>query len=247
MQRLDVSTRERISTQAGAMNLDSGRLLLAEAVKAFGVSLAAWFLVCLGALLVQAALAAIWSASDVARLFLWFVGTFGAGMMALAGTAAACTMYLLVASWFSYRRRLEAWHRAELRAYTLAGGQQVDRQLTIKALTVQEPAHVLLVALALAAKIRAGTVSEPSVAALQGDVWLGLIKAGELSKPAAEEFGRALHQMGLIKGRTKGKAGQLATVDPGEIIDLVSSRAGRIRQLEGERPQLAAGDDESTT
>lgn len=231
MQRLDYSTRERISTQSGAMALDVGRLELGAAVKLFFYSLGAWFLCCLGVLLISAA----WGGSPYEHrawtAIRWFIGTFGAGMSALASSTAATAVYLLVDGWFDYRARLQAWHRAELRAYRAAGGQQVDRQLTVKALTIQEPAHVILVALALAAKIRNGQVTEPSTAALQGDIWLGLVKVGELSKPQSEEFLRALHQVGLIKGRTKGKAGNLVTVEPAEILDLVTTRAGRIRQL----------------
>lgn len=239
MQRFDLSTRERISTQAGAMDLNAGRLQLAESVRLFMYSAAAWVVACVGLVLVVA----VWGGSTYEHraltLLRYLVGALGAGLAALAVTHAGAVTAWFLAEARSYRQRRDAWHLAELRAYRQAGGQVVDRQLTIRALTVQEPTHLVLVALALAERIRQGQAKEPSLAALQGDVWLGRVKVGELSKPAAEEFLRAMHQMGVIKGRTKGKAGQLAAVEPAEVIELVTTRAGRVKAL------APAGDDQA--
>lgn len=243
MQRVDISTRERISTQAGAMDLNAGRLILAEAVKLFVVSAGAWLLVVMGLLLVGL----MWGGDryewHAVRLMRYAVGGFGAGLATLAAGAAGASSHILIRGWYRYAARLEEWHRAELRAYRAAGGQVVDRSYTVRALTIQEPAHVVLVALALAERARREEGFKPSVETLRGDVWLGRVKVGELSKPTAEEFARALHQVGLLKGRKAGYAGQLTTVDPGEIIELVTTRAGRIRQLDQERP-AAAGEEE---
>lgn len=243
MKQLDVSTRERISTQAGAMNLDAGRPALADAVKLFLFSAAAWLVCCLG----LAAVAAVWGGTSYEHraitLLRYLAGGTGGGLAALALFYGGALGYIFVGEWYGYSARRDAWHRAELRAYSQAGGQVVDRQLTIKALTVQEPAHLLLVALALAERARRGELKEPSTSALQGDVWLGRVKVGELTKPQAEEFGRALHQMGVIKGRKTGYAGQLVASDPAQIIELVTTRAGRVKASEGERPQLDGGQD----
>lgn len=232
-----LNARERISTQAGAMDLDAGRLLLADAVKAFFISASAWVFVCAGLLLVRVS----WGGDRYEHVAVatarWFFATLGGGLAALALAAAVSTMFLLVRGWFRYARRLEEWHRVQLWAYTQAGGQQVDRTLTIKSMTAQEPAHVLLAALALAARVRAGDVTEPSVSALQGAVWLNFVQVGELTKPGAEEMLRAFSQVGLIRGRTKGRAGQLVTLDPAEILELVTTRAGRIKAPAPELPE----------
>ena len=244
MQKLDMSARERISTQAGAMDLNAGRPALADAVKLFLFSAAAWCVVCIGLVVV----AAVWGGSPYEHraltLLRYLAGATGGGLAALAVFYGGALGHVYVSEWYGYQLRRDAWHRAELRAYSQAGGQVVDRQLTVKALTTSEPAHLLLVALALAEKIRNGQAREPSLAALQGDVWCGLFKVGELSKPAAEEFLTALAQMGVIKGRTKGKAGQLATLDAGELYTLATTRAGRVRQLAGPAGAELAGDDE---
>ena len=244
MQKLDYSARERISTQAGAMNLDAGRPALAEAVKLFLFTGAAWLVCCAGLL----AVAAVWGGSPYEHraltLLRYFVGASGAGLAALAVFYGGAMGHVFVSEWYGYQLRRDAWHRAELRAYSQAGGQVVDRQLTVKALTVQEPAHLLLVALALAEKIRNGQAREPSLTALQGDIWCGRVKVGELSKPAAEEFLTAMAQMGVIKGRKPGKAGQLAALDLGEVYQLVTTRAGRVRQLAGPAGAELDGDNE---
>lgn len=231
MQRVDYSARERISTQAGAMNLDAGRPQLAEAVKLFLFSAAAWVVCCIGLVIV----AAVWGGSAYEHraivLLRYLAGGTGAGLAGLAAFYGGAMAHVFVSEWYGYQARRDAWHRAELRAYSQAGGQVVDRQLTVKALTTQEPAHLLLVALALTEKIKNGQAKEPSLSALQGDIWCGRVKVGELSKPAAEEFLTALAQMGIIRGRTKGKAGELAALDLAEVYQLATTRAGRVRAL----------------
>lgn len=231
MQRVDYSARERISTQAGAMNLDAGRPALAEAVKLFLFSAAAWVVCCLGLVVV----AAVWGGSAYEHraitLLRYLAGGTGAGLAGLAVFYGGAIAHVFVSEWYGYQARRDAWHRAELRAYSQAGGQLVDRQLTVKALTTQEPAHLLLVTLALAEKIRNGQAREPSLAALQGDIWCGRVKVGELSKPAAEEFLAALGQMGVITGRKKGVAGQLVTTDLAELYTIATTKAGRVRAL----------------
>lgn len=245
MQRLDYSTRERISTQSGAMNLESGRIILADSVKLFMVSCAAWLICCLGLLLVAIAVGGDSYEPRALTILRYFVGAVGAGLAVLAAGSASSAAHVIISGWYSYKRRLESWHRAELAAYSAAGGQRVDRELTVRALTIQEPTHALLVALSLAERSRRGDLKEPSTAALTGDVWLGRVKVGELTKAQAEEFGTALYQVGLIRNRKKGYAGQLVTADPAEIIDLVTMKAGKIRTIEGERPQLEAPEDEA--
>jgi hypothetical protein len=52
---------------------------------------------------------------------------------------------------------------------------------------------------------------------------------GDLSKADAEQFSTALATIGLVKGRKAGAAGQLATKDPGEVIQLVMRNYGKVR------------------
>lgn len=238
MQKLDLSTRERISTQAGAMDINAGRPALADAVKLFLFTAAAWVVCCIGLIMV----AAVWGGSTyehrAVTLLRYLAGATGGGLAALAVFYGGAIGHVFVSEWYGYQLRRDAWHRAELRAYSQAGGQVVDRQLTIKALTIQEPAHLLLVALALAERARRGDLKEPSTAALTGDVWLGRVKVGELTKAQAEEFGKAFAQVGLIKGRKAGYAGQLAAVDPAQVIDMVTTKAGRVKVGEPERAEL---------
>lgn len=231
MQQVDYSSRERIYTGHGPLQLDTGRLILSEAVKLFVASAAAWSVAVVGASMV----ALVWGGDPYewrgVTILRYAAGALGAGLAALAGGVAGAAWHILVTGWYAYRRRLDDWHRAELAAYRAAGGTRVDRQLAVRALTIHEPAHALLVALSLAERLRNGQIKEPSAAALTGDVWLGRVKVGELTKAQAEEFAQALHQVGLVTGRKKGHAGKLATVDPAAVIEMVTTRAGRIRQL----------------
>lgn len=234
MQRLDYATRERISTGRGPMNLDAGRLLVREAVRVVALDIMALIGASVFAsIFLLSAYAAANTTGVLRGVCIVLALAFFAVSLLICGGAGALTAHC-IQDWRDYQGRLKAWHLAELEAYRAAGGAQVDRQLSVKALTIAEPGHVLWVALALAEKIRNGQAEEPSVAALAGDVWVGRVKVGELSRTQAEDFARALAQVGVIKGRRPGKAGQLATTNPAELIDLVTTRAGRIKSEQRE-------------
>lgn len=231
MKQIDYSSREKITTGKGPMDLDGGALRVKEAVRVLTLATMGT-----GAGAVALALALLLGELAALR---WPVISEVAAVLSAGATLAAallwCGAFGLVGvySWrvVSHQLRLERWHRAELAAYRVAGGAQVDRQMAIRALTIHEPQHVLNVALALAERARRNELPAASVAALTGDIWLGRVKVGELSKRQAELFVMALKQVGVITGGRKGAAGQLATTDPGQIIELVSTRAGRIREL----------------
>jgi hypothetical protein len=55
------------------------------------------------------------------------------------------------------------------------------------------------------------------------------MKLGELGKGSAEEFSKAIAQLGLVKGRAKGSAGQLVTSEVGEVLELVARNYGKVR------------------
>lgn len=243
MHKLDISQRERISTQSGAMNLDAGRATISDGVKLFLLTCGAWLVIISGLLMGAASLRAGAYEHWFVTLLRFWAGGLGAGLAGIAAFYGGAFAHLFVSEWYGYQLRRDEWHTAELIAYRRAGGQVVDRQISVKALTTAEPAHLLLVALSLAERAQRGAIKEPSAASLQGDVWLGMIKAGELTKPQSEEFGTALAQIGLITGRKKGHAGRLLTTDFAEVYQLVTTRAGRVRSLDaGSGVELAEND-----
>ena len=238
MHKIDTSTRERITTGRGPMDLDGGALRVKEAVRVFTLAT-------IGA---GAGTVGLLGGALFGRLAIWAgYGTLSsacsiiaagftlAGALAWSGSGFLVGVYV----WrvVAHQVRLDHWHRAELAAYRAAGGLHVDRQASSSELTIQRPADVINVALSLAERARRGDLAAPSVAAMTGDIWVGRVKFGALTKRQAEQFLQALQQVGVVENVKAGRAGRLTTVEPHEIIELVTTRAGRIKTPPPQLPE----------
>lgn len=244
MHNQQITAREKVYTQAGAMDEDAGRLVANEAIQFAGICGASLAVGCV-CVLIGTTSAGV---DDYAPAWLWTLSTFGmwfGGIGALfAFGFGGAVGYLTLRGWFAYQARLANWHDAHVAAYRAAGGQQTERQVTVSALTLNEPLHVLAVALAVVDKhAETGRVTW-SGPALRGDVWVGRLRLGDLGKSDAEQFSTALTTLGLVKGRKAGAAGQLVTTDPAEVLQLVKRNYGKLRPGEITRPQMEGHEDE---
>jgi hypothetical protein len=243
MQTTNITARERIGTQDAPMNEDTGRLVANEAIQFAAIAGAA---LCIGAVCVLVATAALvggdsyeWGIVRLLRSFGLLFGTSGA--IVCYGFAGVVS-WLTIRGWIAYQQRLANWHTAHLAAYKLSGGQQRERELTIRTMTLAEPLHVLAVALAVVERHREDGSVTWSGPALRGEVWIGRLRMGDLGKNDSEQFSAALATLGIVKGRKAGAAGQLVTKEPAEVIDLVKRNFGKLRPGEVVRAEVESYD-----
>lgn len=238
MHKIDITAREKVLTQAAPMNEDAGRLVANEAIQFAGIAGASLAIGSVCVLIAQAALGG--DSYDPAPLR--WLRSFGLLLGASGGLLgfgfAGLVLWLTIRGWVSYQDRLERWHFAHLTAYESAGGQATEREVRISALSLSEPLHVLAVALAVVDKHNETGRVTWSGPALRGEVWLGRLRLGDLGKSDAEQFSAALTTLGLVRGRKAGAAGQLATTDPGQVLQLVKKNYGKLRPGEITRPEL---------
>lgn len=232
LRRLDATESVRIAT--GPMLLDSGRFNAADARGSLLLILAVVAVACLGALLAAAAAPrGTWAGLSTWR---WLIVGFGVLVALLALMVAVVALTVTLAEWLSYRRRLEDWHAATLAAYEDAGGQEIDRSLSVFELSDAAPAHLLLLALSIQQQLAASSESKPwSVREIEGDVWLrgsrgNLVKLGNVSAGTAERMGRRLAELGLVEGRKNRSAGRWVAASADEVLAMVAdgwSRRGQ--------------------
>lgn len=229
MQVREIQARESTRVQAAPVDLEHGRFEPGAAVRLFGIALGGLVAGALGGMLLSWGVAGTSSEwGPVASASVW-VATFGALLLGLGFALALAITVLAARGWWRHQERVDDWHEAQLAAYTAAGGQQVEREVKIGTLSTSEPLHVLAVALHVVEQAQRGERTPWASTALRGDVWWGNLKLGQLGKSDAEDFSKALAQLGLIRGRSKGAAGQLVTTDPAEALTLVAKNYGKVK------------------
>lgn len=242
MKLTETRAREERRTQAAPISLEHGRFEPGQVVQLFGIALAALAAGAAGGALLSWGVAGTGSRWGwLADLSTW-VAVFGALVAGLGFALALAVTILAARGWWRHQARQDDWHYAQLAAYESAGGQESYREVTHRSLTCTEPGHALLVVLAVARRARAGESTPWSAPKLAGPVWYGQTRLGDISKPEAEEFGRFLAEVGALTGRTKGRAGQLVTTDPGELVDLVARNYGKYVPGRIERPEPDEGE-----
>lgn len=244
MHKVDIHAREKVLTQPTPMDQDAGRLVANEALQLAIIAGGALALGSVCVLIAQLAVGGDSYEPGPIRALRSFGVLLGASGGFLAYGFSFVVSWLTVRGWIAYQERLERWHFAQLAAYEAAGGQQTEREVRISAMTLAEPLHVLAVCLSVVERHKETGRVTWSGPALRGEIWLGRLRMGDLGKSDAEQFSTALATLGLVKGRKTGAAGQLATTDPGEVIELVKRNFGKLRPGEISRPQIEeSGDD----
>lgn len=233
VRRIDASERVRMANIP--MTLDVGRFNAADARSSLTLVLAVLGVSCLGALVVVAAAPHnnYQTVSDLSgfRQVAWW---FGIVVSLLAFGVALVALHVTVTEWRSYQRRLEEWHTATIEAYQDAGGQEVERAVSVFELTDASPAHTLLVALAVQQSITQGSQSKPwSVSNLEGDVWLkgsrgNLVKIGVVSPSGSERFGKRLAELGLVEGRKNRSAGRWLPESTDQVVTLIADNWAKV-------------------
>lgn len=237
----ETRARENRRTQAAPVDLEHGRFQPDQVVQLYIVAAIALAAGAVGGVLMSWGLAGAGSTWGwLATLSTW-IAIFG-GLLALLsfGTAGAIS-FLAASGWWRHQARVDDWHFAQLAAYEHAGGQEIEREVLQRSLSLSEPLHALAVALHVVERARAGEPTPWASTKLRGVITYGHLSLGELSKTDAEAWSLALADVGIVRGRRKGYAGELAVQSEGEVLQLVSRNWGKIAP--GKRRQLDAGDD----
>lgn len=223
----EVRAREERRTQRAPVDLEHGRFEPGQITALWAIAAGAIAAGSVGGLLASWGLAGTGSNWGwVAAASTW-LAVFGALMLALSYALATAITVLAARGWWRHQQRVDDWHWAQLDAYEAAGGQESVREVAQRTLSTQEPAHALLVALHVVQQAREGVSTPWSSPKLTGDLWYGSVRLGNLTKSEAESFSRLFAEVGAVVGRRKGHAGQLATVDEGQLLQLVARNYGR--------------------
>jgi hypothetical protein len=220
----ETRARELRRTQPAPVDLEHGRFEPGQVLKLWGIAAGALGVGSLGGLFISwgsAASSSHWRL--VASAGLWLL-IFGVLLTVLSYAVALAISLLASRGWWQHQQRVEDWHYAQLAAYEAAGGQESQREVLQRTLSTSEPAHALLVALHIVQQAREGIAtpwSSPKLAG-GGGLWYNGVRLGDLSKTEAEEFSRLFAEVGLVKGRKKGAAGQLAVTGEAEALQLVA-------------------------
>jgi hypothetical protein len=197
------------------MNLDVGRLCAREVVQLGSLTIIALFLGTLGAFLVYLVLPGQFGTWAGWRVLL---ALFGGGVAFLGYGLSLTIARLLYRDWTSYHERLAEWHAAAIESYEQSGGVQVETSITEWELSASRPLHVLAVALAIQARAQSGEQNPHSVRAIEGACWLGHLRLGDVTPSQAEHMGRALADLGLVRGRAPRRAGEWVPSGTDEIL-----------------------------
>lgn len=146
---------------------------------------------------------------------------FGATVSGLGISLAWIVWRLAVGSWQAYETRLADWHDVAIEAHATAQGLERTRTIRQWELVSDEFPQVLLVALAVQAKVEKGERTPWSVRALEGPAWLGDYRLGDVAAGEAERMRSRLVEVGLIEGAAPRQAGRWAAGSVGECVEMV--------------------------
>lgn len=227
MNMTETRAREQRRTQPAPVDLEHGRFEPGQVIRLFGIATGALAAGAAGGMLLTAGLQGTESRWGwLAGLSTW-IAVFGALLMALAWALAAAVTALAARGWWRHQDRVDDWHFAQLAAYEAAGGQESSREVLQRTLTTTEPAHALLVALHVLQQAREGVPTPWSSPKLTGPLFYNGVRLGDLSKAEAEEFSKLFGAVGLVRGRRKGHAGELAVSTEQDVLRLVAQNYGR--------------------
>lgn len=237
----ETRARENRRTQAAPVDLEHGRFDPEQVVQLFIIAACALGAGSIGGVLASWGMAGAGSSwGPLAALARW-LGIFGALLCGLSFATAGAITVLAARGWWRHQARVDDWHYAQLDAYEHAGGQEIEREVLQRSLSLSEPLHALAVALHVVERARAGESTPWASTKLRGPVWYGQLHLGELTKTDAEAWSNALADVGMVKGRRKGYAGELAVKTEGEVLQLVSRNWGKIAP--GKLRQIDQADD----
>jgi hypothetical protein len=165
----------------------------------------------------------------VVLIGLWIFGrsesllwrSFGLALAGIGLLLGGIVLMVSVREWTDHRARVADWHDLALESYREIQMAETIEHVTEWTLTIDNPAHVLLAALAIHLRQQEGNQLAHSTRQLYGPIFLAGRRVGDLSKLNAENMGKQFARLGLIEGRSERNAGDWVPESADEIIQLV--------------------------
>lgn len=235
MAMINRSVSQTIRPINGAMDLNAGKPDPKHALFTAGFTFASILVIALGGLLIT------WSMPNDNPYARWnafrVIGVSTGGLLSLFSFRYAWSMgNITINLWTGYQRRLQDWHEAELDMYLSQNGVEVTTEVSQFELTPQIAGHVLLTALAIQHQLNSGikTGHLPwSVRGLEDKLYLdGSNKAvliGEITGTRPELMSERLAQLGLVRNRKPGSAGEWGVQSYDQVFEAIAKNWSKLR------------------
>ena len=223
---------QTVRPSSGSMNLDQGKIDAKEAFVMAGFSLASILIMALGGILV------VWSSPKMSYDWTWYraIGMLTGALIALMGLRFSWAMSnLMLHSWRAYHDRLYEWHTAELDMYKAQQGVETVTEISQLELTPNVAGHVLLTALAIQHRLQTQDVRQAlwSVRALEDKLYLdggqNSILLGEITGTKPELMSTRLAQLGLVRNRKEGSAGDWTPQSYEDVFSIIAKNWSKLR------------------
>lgn len=193
---------------APPIDLNAGRLDITRAALAGAFVLAALLVLLLG----------LWIFGRSEAL----LGRFaGAALASIGLTLGGIVLTVSIQEMMDHRARVADWHALALEAYREIQMAETVEHVTEWTLTIDNPAHVLLAALAIHLRQVDGNTLAHSTRQMYGPVFIAGKRVGDISKLTAERMGQQFERLGLIGGRTERRAGEWLPESADEVLSMV--------------------------
>lgn len=230
---LERKVSQTIRPSSGSMNLDAGKVSGTEAFVMAGFSLASILVMALGGILV------IWSSPKYSYDMNAYrgIGMLTGGLISLCGLRFAWSMSsLMLHSWHAYHRRLADWHEAEISMYLAQQGVETVTEVSQLELNPRIAGHVLLTALYIQYRLQHTeklNQSLWSVRSLEEKLYLDssnhAVLLGELNGSKPEAMSSTLAQLGLVKNRREGVAGDWTCQSYDDVFSTITKNWSKLR------------------
>ena len=215
------------------MNLNENRPDAKQAFLTAGFTFASLIIMSVGGSLV------VWSSPRYLEQLNAYrvIGMFTGLLVAIFALRFAWSMgNVTVGLWTDYRDRLLDWHNAELDMYLAQSGVETTTEISQLELSPAVAGHVLLTALAIQYRLTRGerySNAPWSIRGLNEKLYLSgtsnAVLLGEITGTRPELMSERLAQVGIVRNRKPGVAGDWSVNSYEEIFDLIAKNWSKIR------------------
>lgn len=231
---LSRNVTELIRPAQSAMDLDAGKPNAKDAFFSGGFTLASLLFAAIGCWL------SVWS---LPRQYddssLWYVATGFGSLLALFALRMGWRWgNMTIEEWADYQYRKQEWHEVTIEAYRALRGQERIISYGEYELNPALAHHVLLAGLAVHRSVMqsgSGRAVPYSVRSLEEKLYIGnnasnTVLVGELKGTAPEKMSNTFAQLGWVRNRKDGKAGDWAPQSVDELINTFTQNWGKVKQ-----------------
>jgi hypothetical protein len=224
--------KQTVSPAVGPMNLDAGKPTPQEALHTGGVTLAFLFVGAIGLFALRLFSLSSFETWANAPSWKWIghVVIIAYVCFALAFAVAYARMSLRL--WGHYVMRVEEWHDAQLEAFRLQGGLQIEQAWTYEQILHFNMRDAAFMAIKIHRDVQNGNTQSLTVRGLEGSTGAQYIiadshkrqYAGKIEGTVSEKLLDTYARLGLIEGRKERQSGRWVPQSEQEAFDMVVKR-----------------------